>query len=1150
MSTKGKGSSSKKKRELKDARNLLRGSRNPTLTLTAMRNSAPTGQYRDLIDWIRLNPLLRTKLFPPVSPKSLDLLESTPALGSTSPQREIRWALAYLLGQLPEIIRFLDLTKRFERAFLKNAFEECRRSLDAVQQECGQSLWLIKNRILFLQTATGLEAQKKYSSAAIGQSVENGVVAYIVHFVSLRNEAAVTPSRFFEQFDRSLKDVELPSDLEMYIRHHIWPDINISHANLAAILRFESAGAVVDYYESFLTLCQLAICNDQQDLWNDIQLALTAFKGRVVDPRIDMMLLELQSAMPDNSLFKPEVLQAIDSFMEGRYEDARTEAVTLLETESDCFDLWEIIVRSAAITSVRMPERTLRGKVLDRMASLMSTGETFHEDLVELLKLAINFSTSSWAKSLLGFIRTEVTGNYPESSDLAAHYAALSGELLNPLRIMDFPTAQARRFYARLCLDRYGNGPAVSYGMATAERDITGVDLQPLVPEQRVLLDAYIVFIRHEYEFALKAGQELAQSEIDYYKRKSIKTVSHSLLKLGRLKDCVELIAISLTHYPQLNYILPIENVADLLDKSVRRQLRGGISLPIFYEMYSRYVGHRCDSLRNYAYEDFLLANGIKRPSEISSLAERFVPSQLVFFLRYLCVESTMDVSTEFQGSLDVARERLKVCRYLLELDSARTGVYQHEIKEINRRLTIQQRIREVEQSKIYVDIDSIKKKLERSMKESFNRYLDFLQHGIDFDSLIYRTLSRQNLLSKNYESALRITLPESEMTELFESLIVSFRDEYVSSNEHGLDGYLSVRIRHGTLYGHLRSPLEREHLITRRDITGTYKPNDYWLSRVGTTNLGVLNTINKSLAKFSEQFDLLVQEIISEWIQIKKSASDKGLFDFVLTRPEVHLLSNFITVDTTFDEFVDAVFTSFGERLEGCLLNIGLRFASEGKTRVVDMLNTLQAEVSTVAYVTDLGDFNRAINTARTHMPIVINRIIEWFSVAKTTAREPFLIEDAIRISEASVRTFHQTFKTDLRVLNDQKAPFDAHFLSGIVDIFFILFENIVRHSGIENSPGALITILYEPNAISLQVNNSIRKGVATEQAKHRLENIRNAMKQDSYLESVRTEGGTGFYKIRKILVHDFNVPTQIEFGFSDDETFAVEIKLPFKAR
>ena len=52
---------------------------------------------------------------------------------------------------------------------------------------------------------------------------------------------------------------------------------------------------------------------------------------------------------------------------------------------------------------------------------------------------------------------------------------------------------------------------------------------------------------------------------------------------------------------------------------------------------------------------------------------------------------------------------------------------------------------------------------------------------------------------------------PESEVDDLFRKIIESARDIFVKHEHHGLDVYLSTKIRHGTISNHLRKPLEHE---------------------------------------------------------------------------------------------------------------------------------------------------------------------------------------------------------------------------------------------------------------------------------------------------------------------------------------------------
>src|SRR5207253_2252884 len=159
-----------------------------------------------------------------------------------------------------------------------------------------------------------------------------------------------------------------------------------------------------------------------------------------------------------------------------------------------------------------------------------------------------------------------------------------------------------------------------------------------------------------------------------------------------------------------------------------------------------------------------------------------------------------------------------KVCRMLLEMDPEYAESYRTEIKDILRRLMIQKRIREIEQSKIFVDVEGLKNKLKKTMKESFSRYLSFLKSNVQPSTQSDVKDAIQLASLGSLDKLIKLSLPENEVTDIFQRMVVEFRDQFVSSTEHGLDGYLSVRIRHGTLEGQLRRPLEAANLITQRD--------------------------------------------------------------------------------------------------------------------------------------------------------------------------------------------------------------------------------------------------------------------------------------------------------------------------------------------
>ena len=62
------------------------------------------------------------------------------------------------------------------------------------------------------------------------------------------------------------------------------------------------------------------------------------------------------------------------------------------------------------------------------------------------------------------------------------------------------------------------------------------------------------------------------------------------------------------------------------------------------------------------------------------------------------------------------------------------------------------------------------------------------------------------------------LSLPKNEATDLLFDLVSPVFVECMTNAGYGLDCYLSMRIRHGTLSGQLRGPLEEQKIITQRE--------------------------------------------------------------------------------------------------------------------------------------------------------------------------------------------------------------------------------------------------------------------------------------------------------------------------------------------
>ena len=278
--------------------------------------------------------------------------------------------------------------------------------------------------------------------------------------------------------------------------------------------------------------------------------------------------------------------------------------------------------------------------------------------------------------------------------------------------------------------------------------------------------------------------------------------------------------------------MLPIAGCIKALDRELTRKVAGRLSTPIILDLFTRFVDDSRVSQRRYAYDDFLRVNGMKRPSDLRARVTDFNRFQLVYYLRYVCVPQVMEISISFENSQQVEDERLMVCALLIEVDAANMAIeYEAEIREITKKQVIQGGIRQVEQSKISIDLEPVRRWAERNLRDNYLRYQSLFSSGmsepsssdaISTSDLLDERVTHQKSSNKD-EDLPEIgqdvpEVPANEAVSLLLKMVSSLLRECYLDPFHGLDCYISMRIRHGALSGQLRAPLEEEKLITQRE--------------------------------------------------------------------------------------------------------------------------------------------------------------------------------------------------------------------------------------------------------------------------------------------------------------------------------------------
>jgi hypothetical protein len=1054
-------------------------------------------------------------------------------------EREFLWAASRVQLHAARISLFVRYLEDISRLALQSNFADALATLDLVERDLGASLWAIKLRIALTQKLHGFEAHQRYTLTLMDPKVDQ-YIQYIAHYVSMRNESALSPSSFRTIFERHRAAHSPPPPVRAYFTFHILPMLPVTPGDAANILSTEDAGSLIDVYETTVRLSAQFYASDLPTFKRAALPAIELLRRKVADVR----LFSLQSALLGD--WRAAGLAEVDQgplgeFLLGNYSDALQRSVAALESGADNWDYIDLAARSSAALVATPPCRqVLWAEITSHMHQVLTRSADADEGTAELLRIGLNMDGLIWSDRIFGFLAQELGSHEFFASAHLATGAGFPPRSLCPCNALslrhtgDSYLDAARAAYGRPLTLRYveqflGDGPSIGLELGLAD------DVAQLAKAEFLLI--------REPAHSLELSKAIAERAGPYFRNRALRICIAAHFALGRIKECVEYVTTIYVADDQLHSFLSIAKLTRLIDKPLGRELRADPSLAILFDMYGRHVSEDQRRKLRTIYQEFLISYDVSRPSELRAFADR-IGAKLIYFLRNICIVPIMVASIAFRGSQEVESERLSVCQALIDLDPENAEDYQAEIKEITTNQAVQRGMEQVAQSKIYVDLDGVGRAAQKNLRESFNRYKAFVES--DVEHVVQGVMDAlRKARAADTSAIVALRLPKGGAADILEQMVSDLRDEFVSNTQYGLDGYLSQRIRHGTLQGHLRSPLEAAKLITQQESgSARYRPNVYWAQRLVTLNEKTRAAVALRLASFSAEFDALVTKIRTEWIQIKRADSDPGLFDFRIGAPLVALLSSALTADATFDVFVNTALGLLMKRLGDTLSRIRERVSTDFKGQVNGLFDRLREDLQKGPYGAD-HSLVGAVVAAQTDMQRAVDRMAEWFSLGAQTSDYPLPLSLAVQVAAETTNRFHRTFSLILHceTLLDPVYPLGAWV--NFVDVFLILMENVVKHCGFSDSCDVHARLWEADGMINVRVSNRTASAVRTQATQDHMGRIRVDMDRGDYRKFVPREGRSGLHKIRKIVGHDLRSLDHLDFGFADDGDFVVNVRM-----
>jgi hypothetical protein len=1140
----------KARAQITRSKSLIRG-------LSSYRIGATPEELRATVPEFLKHPSYRSLIWASPTPKSFDQLGFGGLLGIGSFEVELEWLVQVLLPHADLINEFLSIRRQAEQYTLVGDRDNLVSLLNNARSCLGVSLWFVEAWINCLQSFEGYKAQREFSKGLLSTAKLNPVSWLLINWMAFRSEEDVGYAEFF----RHLADVSPLNRGFSNIPHILFGACpETSPKNAATMFAYADAFPVIDRY-LFLTSALQALLASGYNEVTSIAEAISPLVRLINDPRLQRMYV-LCGGRSEPTQTELDICKYEDLYASGQYDELLQEAERKLAEEADVQTLYyalrarQHLGRLEALSGA-WRESSIMAKISSNLERVIAFAPDATAAVQSLQKLVLLYVNSSWASSVavvLARHRNDERVHLPEN--MQCFHALRTAQDCAELSFAFSRFAAADRYLDWLAaLSPNQSSHSVCRYIASGHGEI-----EPTSEATKTLAHALLQIRLNRSEAAAQTLKEAFASAKGDMIRGEIgllynEALLHSRQYLGCAQVCSDLFNIS-SYFATL---LPLRRiVSKIVEKSEQLEepdpyLLGQLPIVIVLDIFSRYVSPEFDNARTDAFKDFLVAQGVDHASDLAQRIDSFPVDQIVHFLKFVCVPDVLDQSLALSSTRAVEDERAKILVLLSDLTSKQGRSPPPELLEELRTIKTRQVVREttlrLDQSKVYVNVEGIRKAAESGVKESWHRYrLITAQQG---------AISGYEDIQKALEAKLgekitvvSLTLPATERNKLFARIVLELRDMFAASKEFGLDANLSTNIRHGFVMREIRGPLVARHLVTNKVTeAGSYHENEYWLSRVAPYDEGCRSSVSVALNQFSQSIDGEIERLKRTLLRMRSEQAPEGLFDFSVSALELQILQKRLDQADSFDAFFDGVIDFLWAVTNDGLERVREVLATDTLKNLNAAITKLQTMLAEAISGDALSSMMTATNLARTELAAALERVASWFTLSTNTEFQDYAIQIAYEAGLATVRSYYSDLNIVSECSGDQHLQLAGRTLPAFARLYSLLLENSAYHCGIDSGDLHIYAdVKHDDGVLLLTVRNELSASTNFEELGRRIRRLNEDFGKEPSSEVVRSEEGSGYPKIWKILAHDLRGDHALEVSLVNNREFQVQIMIEAK--
>ncbi|MBS3993791.1 MAG: hypothetical protein KGZ87_08745 [Bacteroidetes bacterium] len=1128
----------KSQNKLPIEKRLFQSTKDNLALISSLKNLSFTG-FKKEIKKAYKHPITKAFILGKHKPKSYnELRESRTSYFSDNLEGEIAWVLESILLSTTEIQEFLKLEKDLQKEILIGNISDAAKILDEIEENICVSYWGLEIRYFIIEKLHGTEGNWKFANQT-NSSSSNSYTLFFNQIFSKKVEAGVSCSDYHRALHNEIRSAN-HYDFE-YLNYKLSYHLISNYTHYPFLIYADSSSSIIDRYIALLNLlAELLSSNDSSAR----QIAVQTLNqlSEIDDNRIHR--LNEFCGIKEVKIESLKYIEILELYSIGNYEKCVSEIPNILFETPNLVELWEIYVKSL-IESGKQFISTNISEHFDELLRKLYISYSIENESVqkaeELLKIIIATPNFSFSKQLLTLVGSTI-GIYSQKN-VIHNNLCFHSTYSNPFILLQSENTKCEPSFEKLTT-------SICVKLMAGD-SVDEKELQSVISKFKFNL--YLLrraFKRKEFDQCIKIGIKFNLEKIrnNIFIEEIVFILFHSYASTDQFDEAIRLY---ISCYFKNKNLIKRMNTAPLLQTIIEKNypISGHVDSALFFHL---------NNLDNYhcfvSIEMWLESQKVNKPSEIDLPKDQNDLEKYLFILEHGCtIEVLEKFYYDYESKEDVIAERKKILSILIRNDQSNAKDFINELTSITQKEKIQSILHEVNSGRIRLTSSMLESSNENNFQNSFQRYrlLTEFTENFDFESYDSKTLLKNFL--EAFVDAKNLSTNPSYLS--FKSLVNELIDGFLFNKKNGLDGELSTRIRHGEFENQIRRVFDKYHLISKKDDTGLYTSQIFW-DELLNSNLdeNSKDQIHQILKEFSKKIDLMIQFLVTEYIQVKSENypnKKHAFFNYHFTENYFKLIyEESRRTNYSYDTFVENIFSILKVLTESNLQNVSDYLTNTLRKEIDALLDKLGDKIYSIS--NNLVEINQNIVDAKVEFQNEILDISKWFVIADSTIESTMDVKTIIECAFESSNIQHPN-TTIQPIINADENLFIRNY-KHFIFILLNLIENIRIHSKLPNEKlEVFVEVLYDQDNLIFSVRNNFDiTSINPLVLNNTFEKIKENWKNEVDQEYVNKERGSGYEKIKKILLYDIK-SRKNSFDFNINENtleviFGVEISYNYK--